>query len=89
MLYITTRNCRDAYTAQRALRENRGPDGGMYLPFHEPSYSAEDWKELAQKPGGGDLEPLVWNKARLLGCGRVHRTESGSFRSAGSPHTGR
>ena len=52
MLYITTRNRRDAYTAQRALRESRGPDGGMYLPFHAPSYSAEDWRELADKPFG-------------------------------------
>lgn len=59
MLYITTRNCRDAYTAQRALRENRGPDGGMYLPFHEPSYSAEDWKELAQKPFGQRVAEIL------------------------------
>ena len=59
MLYITTRNCRDAYTAQRALRENRGPDGGMYLPFHAPSYSAEDWKELAEKPFGQRVAEIL------------------------------
>ena len=52
MLYITTRNRRDAYTAQRALRESRGPDGGMYLPFHAPSYSAEEWRALAAAPFG-------------------------------------
>lgn len=52
MLYITTRNRRDAFTAQRALRESRGPDGGMYLPFHAPAYSAGEWRNLAAAPFG-------------------------------------
>lgn len=52
MLYITTRNRRDAYTAQRALRESRGPDGGMYLPFRAPSFSPEELTELASLPFG-------------------------------------
>lgn len=39
MLYATTRNSREAYTAQRALTENRGPDGGLYVPFRQPSLS--------------------------------------------------
>lgn len=50
MLYVTTRNNRDAFTSQRALRENRGPDGGMYLPFHAPSFSQADLDALAEKP---------------------------------------
>lgn len=41
MLYVSTRNDRDAFTAQRALRENRCCDGGMYLPFSTPQFSAE------------------------------------------------
>ncbi len=49
MLYVTTRNNRDAYTAQRALRENRGPDGGLYVPFREPSFSKEDITALGDK----------------------------------------
>ena len=49
MLYVTTRNNRDAYTAQRALRENRGPDGGLYVPFREPSFSAEEIAVLRDK----------------------------------------
>ena len=52
MLYITTRNRRDAYTAQHTLRENRGPDGGMYLPFRGPAYSEQDWQKLACAPFG-------------------------------------
>lgn len=59
MLYITTRNRRDAFTAQRALRENRGPDGGMYLPFHAPSYSAEEWKTLASMPFGQRVAEIL------------------------------
>ena len=50
MLYVTTRNNRDAFTAQRALRENRGPDGGMYLPFHTPKFSQSEIETLAEKP---------------------------------------
>lgn len=50
MLYVTTRNNRDAYTAQRVLRENRGPDGGLYVPFRAPSFSREDILGLGGKP---------------------------------------
>lgn len=49
MLYVTTRNNRDAYTAQRVLRENRGPDGGLYLPFRSPTFSQADIDSLAEK----------------------------------------
>ena len=59
MLYITTRNRRDAFTAQRALRENRGPDGGQYLPFHAPSYSGQEWKELAAAPFGQRVAEIL------------------------------
>lgn len=59
MLYITTRSRRDAYTVQRALRENRGPDGGMYLPFRGPSYTPEEWKELAAAPFGQRVAEIL------------------------------
>lgn len=36
MLYVTTRNNCDTNTAQKALRENRAGDGGMYVPFQKP-----------------------------------------------------
>ena len=50
MLYVTTRNNRDAFTAQRALRENRGPDGGLYVSFRAPHLSLADIHALAEKP---------------------------------------
>ena len=59
MLYLTTRSSRDAYTAQRALRESRGPDGGMYLPFRGPSFAPEDWKELAAMPFGQRVAEIL------------------------------
>lgn len=59
MLYITTRNDRDAFTAQRALRENRGPDGGMYLPFRAPSFSAENLDGLAAMSFGQRMAQLL------------------------------
>lgn len=49
MLYVTTRNNRDAYTAQRVLRETRGPDGGLYLPFLEPRLSEAEVAALGEK----------------------------------------
>ena len=36
MVYVTTRNKYDTYTAFRAVQSDRGPDGGLYLPFRLP-----------------------------------------------------
>lgn len=69
MLYVTTRNNRDAYTAQRALRENRGPDGGLYVPFREPKFAPEQIDALAEKSFNqcvAELLNLLFN-TRLTG----------------------
>lgn len=50
MLYVTTRNNRDAFTAQRVLTENRGPEGGLFLPFREPLFSEEELDALFALP---------------------------------------
>lgn len=52
MLYVTTRSRHDAYTAARALREERGPDGGFYLPFQMPTLSPEQLQQLGKKNYG-------------------------------------
>lgn len=52
MLYATTRNKNDTYTAQRALRENRAPDGGLYIPVQIPSYDHDQILELKNLPAG-------------------------------------
>lgn len=50
MLYVTTREDRDAYTGYRALHESRSGDGGLFLPFRMPSVSAEALDTLLRKP---------------------------------------
>lgn len=52
MLYVTTRNNRDAFTAQRALRENRASDGGFYVPLRMNGFSAEEIQALSDKTFG-------------------------------------
>lgn len=59
MLYVTTRNNRDAFTAQRALRENRAPDGGLYLPFRTPTFSREEIDALGEKPFGQTVAEVL------------------------------
>lgn len=42
MLYVSTRNPADTYTAHRALHEDTAPDGGQYVPFHLPVFTREE-----------------------------------------------
>lgn len=39
MLYVTTRKKEDTYTAPQAFGQERGPDGGLFVPFRMPRYS--------------------------------------------------
>lgn len=50
MLYVTTRNNKDTFTAHRALTENRAPDGGFYIPFRMPRFDKEQIESLAKRP---------------------------------------
>ncbi|MBQ7130537.1 MAG: hypothetical protein IJO21_05820 [Oscillospiraceae bacterium] len=49
MLYATTRNNCDAYTAQRVLTLNRGSDGGLIVPYRIPRFTREEIASLAGK----------------------------------------
>lgn len=49
MLYVTTRNKYDTYTAFKANQSDRGPDGGLYLPFRFPELSKEEIQGLAEQ----------------------------------------
>ena len=49
MLYLTTRSNRDAFTAHRAIMEEHGPDGGLYIPFSLPEYTPEEIAALKEK----------------------------------------
>lgn len=49
MLYKTTRNSGDGYTAQRVLTQKRGPDGGLYVPFRVPVLSEREISMLGER----------------------------------------
>lgn len=40
MLYLTTRSEADVYTPRRALTEDRGPEGGLFVPAQKPDFGA-------------------------------------------------
>lgn len=49
MLYVTTRDPKDAYTANRALSENRCPAGGFFVPMRLPRYEESEIAALTEK----------------------------------------
>lgn len=52
MLYVTTRNKNDVFTAQRTLRQDRGPEGGFFLPFRMPVFNCADIAGMKEKTFG-------------------------------------
>ena len=48
MLYVTTRDSQDAFTAIRTLSENRCPEGGFFVPMRLPYYDAAMITSLAE-----------------------------------------
>lgn len=59
MLYVTTRNNRDAFTSNRALTENRCPEGGHYLPFRHPLFPEEELAALLDKSPGQCIAEIL------------------------------
>ena len=49
MLYVTTRNNRDAFTAQRVLQDRRAGDGGFYVPFRLPVFTETEIAGFGEK----------------------------------------
>ncbi len=47
MLYITTRDKRDAHTAYRTLTQDRGPDGGFFVPYRMPVLNMDDYRNCS------------------------------------------
>ena len=46
MLYVSTKNQKDTFTAYRALNEVSAPDGGVYVPFHLSAFTAVELEKL-------------------------------------------
>ncbi len=59
MLYVTTRDNKEAYTAHKALTENRAPDGGFYVPFRMPRFSEHEIENLKQKSFGQSVAEML------------------------------
>lgn len=59
MLYVTTRENNDPYTAHRALHENSAPDGGRFIPFRLPHFSSEEITALSSKSFGQVVADLL------------------------------
>ncbi len=49
MLYITTRQVNDAYTAPRTCSQNLAPDGGFFVPFRIFAFTREEIMALQDK----------------------------------------
>lgn len=64
MLYITTRNNLDTYTAHRAVTEARGPDGGIFVPYKIVTFSEEELLSLGTISFNQRLAQVL---GRLLG----------------------
>lgn len=48
MLYVTTRNNVDVFTAQRTLTLRRGSDGGLFMPYRIPVFSQDEIQGLTE-----------------------------------------
>jgi len=59
VLYVTTRIGEDAFTASRALSENRGPEGGFFVPMKLPCYDAVQIAQLGEKPFSQNVAEIV------------------------------
>ena len=46
MLYLSTRSRTDTYTSNRALHEERAPDGGFYVPFQTMQFSNDELRSF-------------------------------------------
>lgn len=59
MLYVTTRSKNDAFTAARTMNHDRGPDGGLFVPFRLPVFDQNEVFSFAQKSFGQSVADIL------------------------------
>lgn len=59
MLYVTTRGTQDAFTAYRAARQDRGPDGGFFVPMQMPVFDHKDILKMSEKSFGQNVAEFM------------------------------
>ena len=59
MLYVTTRVEHDAFTAFRPLSENRGPEGGFFVPVRMPYLDEKQISYMAEKSFSQNIAEIL------------------------------
>ncbi len=59
MLYVTTTEKNDAFTAPRTFLQDRGPDGGLFVPRQFPGFTTEQFAQLEQKSFGERMAQIL------------------------------
>lgn len=59
MLYVTTRNKHDPQTAPRTMNQDRGSDGGLFVPFQMPKFDRDAILALRQKSFGQNVADVL------------------------------
>lgn len=59
MLYLTTRDKFDTFTAPRTLGVDCAPNGGRFLPYKMPVLPAQEWKALTAESFGGCIAAVL------------------------------
>ncbi len=59
MLYVTTREKYDVYTVSHAVKRDRCPKGGLYLPYKMPHYSIHELMALSEKSFGQNVADML------------------------------
>lgn len=59
MLYLSTRNYVDSFTAYRTLRDDRTPDGGYFIPMSWPELSCDDLLRMRNESFGQTVASVL------------------------------
>lgn len=59
MLYLTTRTPNDTYTPARTLSDDRGPDGGFFVPMRLPVLDKQQLLEISKKSFSQNVADIV------------------------------
>ncbi len=59
MLYITARDPQAVHTVHWALTHDRGPEGGLFLPFHLPRFTEAELAFLLDQPFCGCVAEIL------------------------------
>ena len=59
MLYISSRNKTDSFTAHRTLCDDNAPDGGQYLPYQLPQIDVQTLEKMSTQSFGENVAQIL------------------------------